>query len=322
MSKKLSNRTLFLILGALVVIITVTNMVRKKKQASQYRTELVTIDTSLVNEIKIYPASAEEEITISNSTGVWTVSNGTITAPLQESVIGPMLIGLINAKPTRLAAKSPEGWAKYELTDSAATRVVVSEAENGQTLDMYLGKFTYQQQTIASNQFNQQPQITGTTYVRLAGDDEAYAINGFLAMTFNQEFNSFRDASFLKANRDDIGNIQFNYPGDSSFVLIKTPVGWVLNNEPADSASVAQYVSMLANLPNRDFADEFQPATNPAHSISIDVYGKEPILVSCFPSNGLLYLSSSLNPGVYFESDSAGTWARLFLGASNFKFSQ
>ena len=59
---------------------------------------------------------------------------------------------------------------------------------------MIIGKFT----------FKQQGRIT-TSYVRLAEEDDTYATDGILSMTFNQGINTWRDKTVIKGNKDDWG---------------------------------------------------------------------------------------------------------------------
>lgn len=321
MGKKFSNRTLFLLLGGLVVIFVVTNMLRKTSQKSTFKSELVALDSAAVESISIFPATEKGvEIKIVKQDGGWKVSSNGISGDLQEGVIQRILSDLLSIKPKRLAGRSEDQWEKYQLSDSAATRVRVSELGKGQTLDLYVGKFTYQQPQGGGNPYGGQQQIIGTTYVRLAGEKEAYAIDGFLAMTFNQNFNAFRNANFLRSDKESIGKITFSYPADSGFVLAKTAEGWMINEAIADSMAVQNYLGLLNNRPNRDFADSFKPTTNPDYSIVIEGDNMSAINLGCYLApGGSYFLSSTLNPGVYFSSDSAGIAAQLFLPAQAFR---
>ena len=86
--------------------------------------------------------------------------------------------------------------AELQLNDTSATRVKVYQGDK-LALDLLIGKFSYQK---GNNPYGGMygGGGTGTSYIRLADKEEAYAVEGFLTFSFNQQFNSFRKQTLAK----------------------------------------------------------------------------------------------------------------------------
>ena len=158
-----------------------------------------------------------------------------------------------------------------------------------------------------------------TTYVRLAGKEEIYAVDGFLALAFSGSFNDWRDKTFIRYNSDDITKITFSYPADSSFSLVKRDSFWFAAGQKADSLKTAAYLNDLSMTEGREFADTFQPGSFPTYQMLIEGNNLLNITVKCFrDADDRFILNSSLNPGVYYSSDRDGLFGKLFKSRNHF----
>ncbi len=123
--------------------------------------------------------------------------------------------------------------------------------------ELMIGKFTYKQ---VSNPYAGYGgnNIEGTTYVRLSGEEEIYAVEGFLAFSFSGGFNDWRDKSFLKCKKEDITKVTFTMPADSSFILAMKDSLWFAGSQPVDSAKTANFLNSLSLIDGQDFRDGYQ----------------------------------------------------------------
>jgi hypothetical protein len=154
--------------------------------------------------------------------------------------------------------------------------------------------------------FGVQGQRQFHTFVRLQNDDEVYAADNFMGISFPSEPNSFRNSRFLETEKDSIFQITFRYPADSSFILNKMDSIWFIGTAVADSTAVADYLSDLRFLSATEFVDDVDPSTliNPVLLVEIQSKGKESTTVEAYghPVYNYIY-HSSFNPNAYFSDE-------------------
>ena len=319
MANRFNNKNLLIALVALAVLYLMSNFFRNRTRTkTTLKTDIVQIDTAAITEFVI---NGENEVKFTRNNGEWQISSNGVTDEADKNSVNNILSQLIKVKADRIVTKSKDKWGEYQLTDSTATRVRVTE--NGkQTLDLFVGRFQYQPppQGQQQNQFQRQPQIQGSTYVRLGEGDEVYSTEGFLAMTFGQDFNSWRQGQFIQAVKANIRNLKFDYPADSSFVLSRPDSLWMLNGAAVDQSKVDSYLSGLIYKQDKNFADGFSPLGAPTHSLTIAGDNMTDVVVKAFADheNDQYFLQSTVNPGATVESKKTGLFGQLFVDKGNF----
>jgi hypothetical protein len=315
MSKRFNNRTLLIVFVVLLGIFLVSKFFFSDRKERNFRTDLVTLDTAQVTNIQIYPKD-EEKITLQKESGQWTVQQGSISSQADQSAVMNLLTTLEDLKPQRLAATSKEQWSALDITDSAATRVVVA-ANGKEVADVYIGKFSINasaQQPM--NPMQQQRQMpSATSFVRVGNEEEVYAIDGYQTMSINRGFSSWRDRTFIKLDQDNISQLAFTYAGDSSFTAAKTAdAKWVIDGVQADSSEMVNYLRTISNLTNSNFADNFAAeGQNPLCKLAINGEDMEQVTIDCYRSDNGFVLTSTQRDRVYFSSDSSGVFSRVFV---------
>lgn len=303
----MNNKTLFIILAGLIVVYGLTQMFSGKKDRS-FDTDLVKIDTSEVTQVIVYPKADEfAEVTLSKEANNWIITKGDISTIAVENTVTAMLSELSLIKTKRIAAKSPEKWSDYEVEDGKATRLQVY-AGSKLLRDFMIGRFNFNQQT-----------RTAISYVRLTGEDEVYAVDGFLAMSLGQGFDAYRNKDILKVDQADFTKLDYKM-GDLLFSLNKSGNDWLLNAEqPLDSAAMYNLLINMQNISGQDFVNDFDPVqSSNLLSKSLTVSGNnllEPVVIHCYQDTTRekpFIIHSSANKEAYFESDSTGVYTRLF----------
>ncbi len=316
MSGKFNNRTLLIVLLGLAGILVLTRVFTAKKAERTLDVDLVAIDTGRISTIHIFPqAERGEELVFSRSGLDWTVTKEDLSVPADKYSIENALNELLNLKADRLVARSEDKWPEFHVNDSLGTRVLVKEGKKT-TLDMIIGRFNYQPPTGGYPGYGQQ-YGTGITYVRNGEENEVYAVEGFLAMSFNQGFNNWRDQTVCRLTRDQVNKVVFEYPADSGFIAQKMDMNWTINGILADSTSMAQYLNGLSRKSHGNFADGFSPVSGPAFQVTFEGINMTPLLIRAYPQAGdEVILHSSINPDSYFRTTKEGLFKDIFKGSA------
>ncbi|HSD64505.1 MAG TPA: DUF4340 domain-containing protein [Ignavibacteriaceae bacterium] len=307
MFNKVSNKTLIIIFGALIAAAVIYMIIESRQGERTFKSEIVNIDTAKVTAISIYPrATGHKEVRLyKDGDKNWKVKlNDNQTASVPENKIKSLLSMLVQVKPGRVAAQDKSKWAEFKV-DTAGTRVKVFEG-NDNTLDLIVGKFSFQQ----PRQMN--------TFVRLNGEDEVYETEGFLDMAFNQTANSFRNNEIVNDDMSNWKKLTFTYP-DNSFELVKNDKSWTINGTNTDSAKTANYLRALAHLTGNSFIDnplesELQKAE---YRLTIESGSKGSIVVTAYGDTSKTILTSSQNEGTYFNGNQAGLMQKIFVSAKH-----
>jgi len=289
MLKNISHIKLLGILAILFLVFFGLKFFKKSGRSSSFRESLVEIDTAKVTSMTVEKEG--NSFVVSRTAEGWEVSIGEgKKVEATSSSVKNALNSLLRITPNRIATKNPEKWRDYQV-DSTGTRVTVSEGSKN-TLDIILGRFGVQ----GRQQFH--------TFVRLYDEDEVYAADNFMGMSFPSESAGFRNSRFLEVTTDSISQVVFQYPDDSSFVLSKDGDFWMIGPEVADSAQVAGFISDLRYSSNRNFVDDVDPAVliSPTLQVDIMMNGLDDVNVKAFshPAHGYI-LHSSTNPKNYFS---------------------
>jgi hypothetical protein len=318
MSGKFNNRILLIVLLGLIGVLVVTRLVTSKKSVRTLDTELVRIDTSAITSMFLYPkAENGKEMAFERTGSRWTVSMDDLSGSADPSAIRNSLTELLNLKTERLVARSRDKWSDYYVDDSLGTRVVIWEGRK-KTLDLVIGRFDYQPPAGGYQGYGQN-RFSGVTYVRRSDEDEVYAVQGFLAMNFNQNFNTWRNQSLLNFSVSQLSKIVYEYPADSGFIAQKSQSGWLVAGLPADSASMAKYLGGISRKRSSEFVDDFQPSSAPDYQVTFEGDNMTPIQIRAFRQGGDNFLlNSSINPDSWFKSSRDGVFTQIFKRPENF----
>lgn len=311
MNKK--NKQLALILAGLVVLFLLIRLIKGEREVRTFKSQLFVLDTTQVNTIKLYPQVENQEvITFTKDVNNWTVAHGSIQSDIPESRIESLLGALLDIKPQRLAARSEDKWSTYQVDDSLGTRVILEDQEGKKLADLVIGKFSYRQAAPQNNFSGGQPNIQGWTYVRNYDEVETYATDGFLSMSFNRKFDTFRDKSLVKANPDNVKRVSIKWPGEGTFTLAKMENDWRMGDVIADSSKVAGYINQFRSLSGSEIDDTFQPSGSGDYQCTISGDNMPDVSIEAFRVDSTYRLRSSLNPSAIFVSDSSGVFSKIF----------
>jgi len=310
--KKLNNKTLIIVLIALVGIFVLVRLFRTPALESNLKKELTAVDTSKVTMIKLWPGSEQgKEIQFVRTVGKWSVKQGDKQYNMEQGSASSLMGYLVKMVPQKMVTRKKEKWNDYQLGDSS-TRVQVLVG-NEPVADLRIGRLGFNQ-----NQMQQQQQFGGGggfngafTHVRLEGEDEVYTVDGFLESSFNRPLNDWRDKSLLRIKKDQVTKVAFNYP-DSGFVVDKRDKKWWIGNQMADSNKFKVYLNQLELKNASNFADEFSPSGQPDISLNIDDASGPLATLQAWKREADWVVTSTLQPGIYFSTEGSGFFNSVF----------
>ena len=160
----------------------------------------------------------------------------------------------------------------------------------------------------------QQNQISGLSYVRKFEDEEVYAVNGFLALSFNRDFNAWRNQTILDLNTSLLSRIMYDYPSDSGFIAQKSETGWMVAGLSADSIAISRYLTGIAMQRSADFTEGLSSVIAPDYQLTFEDENMSPVQVNAYNQpDGSFLINSSSNPSSWFSSEKEGVFSDLFI---------
>ncbi|MEP7321976.1 MAG: DUF4340 domain-containing protein [Saprospiraceae bacterium] len=303
----MSNKKLLYLFLGLLAIFALTQLFNTKKDRS-FKSELLKVDTALVNKIVIHSSTDNHKETVLTKTGNdWTATQNQKTVTIVPGTLDGILKELPMMKIKSIATQSKDRYNEYEISDSAASHIEIF-AGSKKVADFYSGKFGFNPQTNSM-----------LSYIRVKDDPNVYTTDGFQSMTFNAAFSSFRDKNILKVSTDQIQKISA-ISNNTKLDLVKSGTLWSLNgNLLKDSTAIQNYLNSIQSLSGQDLVDDFSKAGSPSHSATVDAAGSS-FTVDLYPSGDTLkpfMVHSSANPDVFFKEDSMNTFKTLFGGIMN-----
>jgi hypothetical protein len=320
MSSRFNNkRLLFLVLG-LILVLFLTLVIKIPKERATLKSKVVELDTAEVYKILLYPRiSNGNAVEFNKSNNKWKVQQGNIVAATQEGAVQNIFNDVLRMKPQSLAAINKSKWKEFELTDSLATRIKFLDKKGKILADLMIGKISYKPQDNPYAGYSGN-NIQVSSFVRLYSEQNVYTVDGLLSFSFNAKFEDWRDKTLMKSSKNDITNIRFTYPADSSFNLTRKEKTWLINNQIADSVSVENYLTSLGLLDGETFRDNYKPVTSPVFQLQVEGNNLLNISIKCFQEDGIddYIISSSLNPDVFFSTKKNGVFEKLFKPKNSF----
>lgn len=305
MFKRFTNRQLGLALAGLTVLYLGIVAFGGRTNRTFQKT-LAAVDTAQVNKILISPpGKAPVELEKVSNSWRLKLSNGQ-TAPIQANGLKSALGSLSLLDATQLVSREEEDWGEYKV-DTSGTQVQLFNADN-KVLDVVLGSFTYR--------------TAGMNYVRLAGEEETYLVEGYLEGNFNKEAKAWRENKVMDFTSSDVLGLGFARGDTSSYQLTKDSTQqWVMMGAETglDQTEVSSYISSIYGLKGTEFVDRKPSTMSPAMQLSIQTSNKGIIEVKAFADTEHNYLiQSSQNPETYFSGKSEGLFDKIFVNRSKF----
>lgn len=309
MFNKLSTKTLIILFSVLLLIVVVFLLYDSQHGERSFRSDIISIDTSKVTSINIYPKQNNHKLVkIFKEGNYWKINlDNNKTADVPHQKVENIFRELLSIKALSVAALGKNKWKEFQVDDTSGTKIKVFENGNN-TLDLTIGKFAFQRPKSIF------------TYVRVGDDENVYKINGMPGFTLNQDVNYFRNGRVINDNFSHWSKLNFTYPADSSFVLEKKNKNWMAGSRDVDSAEVANYLVSISNLTSQNFVDSLDQKilSKASYTLTINSSSKGGITVAGFEGSGKILLHSTTNPEAYFDGSKNDLLKKIFVGRGKF----
>ncbi len=319
MFNKTNTKQLVIAFVVLLALVLIGVPLSNKKKSHSFNSDITAFDTAFVKSFTIYPKAGGDLITFTRKENNWFVADKSGEFNADNKGVENMLVTLSHIKAKKLVANKKDSWKKYEVTDSLGTRVKVT-GDKKALADIVVGKFSYTQAKQPSNNPYQRQQGTMTSFVRLTKDKEVYGVDGYLSMNFNRSIKDFRDNEIIQLKKENISSISMTGP-KGSYTLSNSDSLWLADGIEADSAATEKYISGLKHVRSTNFIlDKNKPVGTPNYSLKIvGKNGKEKTTIEAYYNDSTnVIITSSLNPGTYFEGNKSGLFKKLFKDKSVF----
>jgi len=309
--KNASNWKLIGVLAVLAGVFLVVKLFRSPLRETNIPQQLTTVDTTAVTEIIILPARQPgTEIHLQRSGKIWKLAAGEKSGHLEQGAGPTALASLMNLHPDQIVSRRRAKWNDFNVGDSTGTRVRILAGEDVMA-DLWIGRTEFKP-SATGGMF----EGGGSTYVRVQGEEEVYAVPAFLDGQFNRPFDDWRDKTFTRIKRDSIDRIAFQYPADSSFVLERRG-GWFMGSSPADSSRVAAYLNGLEYKNVNSFAKESIQGDAPV-KIEFQKRSRTVATLEAWPSGSSWTIHSSYQPDTYFTIEGLNAQKDVWKGRKEF----
>ena len=301
MPKKTKN-IIFIIILVVFAIVIIYNFTNQKKNA---RTDFGQIDTALITRFSVFPLNENrKEVTFFKENNKWFVQKYNVKSDTKLEIVRHILTEIKNMKPSKLLAESEKKQIDFEVNDTLANRLKIYYSED-EVLDLLIGKITFRQnQNIEISENGKQNNISATSYVRIYGEDEIYAVEGFLAFTFNQTFNTWRNQTIINVKKENLTKLSFKYPADSGFQIQKKDSVWIIGSKKTNKKKINEFLNLLSDINNYQFIDNYKISDIPVYEFTVEGNNMQPVIVKCYPGpvESVFIIHSSANPDAYFTS--------------------
>ncbi len=313
--RKINNTILIVVLLGLAGIFALSRIVRSPRLEGNLRKELVKVDTARVTEILVTPSGEGQPVRIVLEDKKWLLRQNDKSYAMDQGSARSILATLAGLQAERMVSRKEENWADFKVDDNV---VGVSVYYGSELLaEFKVGKTGFAQ--VKADPNNPYGGFGGAyTYVRLADENEVYAVSGFLESTFNRTLTDWRDKAFLRIAKEQITKLSFTYRGDSSFVLEKKDTLLLAGGILADKTKVEAWLNQLSYKNLNGFADTFNP---PASSDALlEVSGGDRAIekVEGWKNGQEWVLRSGHQPDVLFTNSGSSVIRDLFVRSDRF----
>ena len=303
----------------LLILIAVYLMVRFWGSDDRtFKDIVVLFDPKDVTEVIIHDPQADKDINLVLTGSEWRLDKGEKTYPADSNVVENILAQLGSLSTKRYAGKGEEAWIKYEVLDTTAINIILKK-DNKTLHEILIGKFSFSMPKDQNQQMGRQQRGDMTTYVRLASDQEVYAVDGFLRMNFNRDADSYRDKTISNINNRDITKVVLEQP-ENKLTIINSEGTWLVNGQLADSVKTVNYFSAISGLNSPNFVDETMVGSKPFYKVQISGNNFMPVEIAAYPvadTNINFAVHSSLNKESYFNGKKNGLLDKIFISEAD-----
>lgn len=242
-------KTLLGLLAALVVVYAVVALTSRRPSsvggAGELARTVASVEPAEVRSVEIRRRG--ETIALERTDDGWTADGYRAdTAAIAElwSALDTLAAGELNST-------NPANHARLGVAADSAWSIEV-RAEAGEPVRLLVGEMG---------------PYPRSAYVRLPAGDEVYLVPGRLRDLVGRTTDEWRDTHILALDTAAVAEVRITRD-DAAYALRRGDDGWTVDDQPADSAAVAQLLEQLANLDASGFAPDTATLGEPNRTVT------------------------------------------------------
>ena len=197
---KSRNKSLILVLLILALALLISKLL-EKDTSRNFQSDLFRLKNSEIEKIEIYKRySYSSPIQFFKTSHGWQINYLNRTFNADSNAVLGIINTIDNVVANRVVTKKSDNYKIYEVNDSVATRVILSDKNGKSIADAFIGKFSYQKADETETNPYAQGLAGAESYIRLASKPEVYSVKGFLGLEFDRDLKYFRDPTILNSN--------------------------------------------------------------------------------------------------------------------------
>ncbi len=252
-----ATKTLALIFAGTVALALATSWSWSTTSSAAFQEELLAVDTSAVQAVRIERSQASS-VRLERTSDGWAVapSDTSATYPASAQSVTQLLSTLPALQVSAVATRQPDKHPRYGV-DSTGTTITMLGADDEHLGQLIVGRTQIRRPQSGRQTQNplqrQQRRGTPITYVRSPDKPDVYSIEQSLRSLTSRSVEDWRDTQIWAVDRSQVQRIDFRYPADSSFTVERVspsdttagPDAWV---SAGDTLSRNDISSMLRTL--------------------------------------------------------------------------
>lgn len=266
-----ATKTLALIFAGTLALALATSWSWSTTSSAAFQEELLAVDTSAVQAVRIERSQAPS-LRLERTSDGWAVapSDTSATYPASVQSVTQLLSTLPALQVSAVATRQPDKHPRYGV-DSTGTTIAMLGAD-----DEPLGRLIVGRTQIRRPQSGRQSQNplqrqrrrgTPITYVRSPDKPDVYSIEQSLRSLTSRSVEDWRDPQIWAVDRSQIQRIDFRYPADSSFTVERVsrsdttagPDAWVSAGDTLSRSDVSSMLRMLSSPQADGFVENMTP---------------------------------------------------------------
>jgi hypothetical protein len=265
-----ATQTLALIFAGTLALALATSWSWDTTSSTAFQTELLAVDTSAVQAVRIDDPD-RATIRLERTSNGWVVSpadtSATYPASRQsvEQLLGTLPSLQVSTVATRQSGKHPQ----YGV-DSTGTTVAALGEGNEVLGELIVGRTRIQRPQGGQGRSGMRQRMrrgTPITYVRSPDRPDVYSIDQSLRSVTSRSAENWRKKQIWSVDRANIQQVDFQYPADSSFTISRVAHGdtsaastaWVSGRDTLARSKVSSLLGTLSNPQADGFAETLQP---------------------------------------------------------------
>ena len=227
----------------------------------------VKLDQEQIERVEI--SRGEAQVTLLYGVNGWSVRTPFGIKPAETETILASIKDLTAIDNARLVSHNPEKQSEYRVDEAGGTRVKFVGSGDKVLADLMIGKLGgFQQQQAMMGRTGINPQAL-YTFMRHAGSDRVFKVQGFFASITGTDYDQWRDHNLCSFSADQVRKLSLGYEDETVVLEPDTAGSWSML-EPkaavADPDTVGQIVRSLGTLR----ADGFQDSTMTDEELGFD----------------------------------------------------